>query len=160
MLVFSVSNFHRTVVHHLSDYLLVEYIILTIFYKLIDQLEEQNIGCFLLLHKMEEEYNPHFLYVCWNILRTYSLRDSQHYFELVTCDFLVFLRYHCTLSASPSDRYNVFGMRNLLTRNMHTTRSSVSCTSISFYIIFFTLPSLCFFVYALCELHINHIFLL
>ena len=69
------------------------------------------------------------------------------------------LRYHCTLSASPSDRYNVFGMQNLLTRNMHTTRSSVSCTSISFYIIFFTLPSSCFFVYALCKLHINHIFL-
>ena len=35
------------------------------------------------------------------------------------------LRYHCTLSASPSDRYNVFGMRNLQTRNMHTTACPV-----------------------------------
>ena len=64
------------------------------------------------------------------------------------------------LSASPSDRYSVFGMRNLPIRNMHTTRSSVSCTSIFFHIIFFTLRSSRFFVYALCELHIMHTFLL
>ena len=49
------------------------------------------------------------------------------------------------LSASPSDRYNVFGMRNLLTRNMHTTRSSVSCTSIFFPHYFFHFTQLTFF---------------
>ena len=43
---------------------------------------------------------------------------------------------------------------------MHTTSSSVSCTSIFFHIIFFTLRSSRFFVYALCELHIMHTFLL
>ena len=44
-------------------------------------------------------------------------------------------------------------MRNLLTKNMHTTRTRVSCTSISFYIIFFTLRNSFF----LLTLFLNYI---
>ena len=118
-----------------------------------------------------------FFAVCWFFF-CICLRVRSWLDKMITCDAIwlvetlwrirsidcwsdhTSLRYHCMFSASPSDRYSVFGMRNLPTRNMHTTRSSVSCTSIFFHIIFFTLRSSRFFVYALCELHIMHTFLL